>query len=35
VHNVATWFAARGLPARLGDPDALLARLVSEAFGTG
>jgi RIO kinase 1 len=35
VHNVATWFAARGLPARLGDSDALLARPVSEAFGTG
>jgi RIO kinase 1 len=32
VHNIASWFAARGLPARLGDPDALLARLVTEAF---
>ena len=35
VHNIAGWFAARGLPARLGDPDALLARLVTEAFRVG
>jgi len=35
VHNIASWFAARGLPARLGDPDALLARLVTEAFRVG
>jgi len=35
VHNIASWFAARGLPARLGGPDALLARLVTEAFRVG
>jgi len=35
VHNIGSWFAARGLPARLGDPDALLAQLVTEAFRTG
>jgi RIO kinase 1 len=32
VRNIASWFAARGLPAERGDPDALLARLVSEAL---
>jgi len=32
VRNIASWFAARGLPADRGDPDALLARLVSEAL---
>ncbi|HEX4248584.1 MAG TPA: RIO1 family regulatory kinase/ATPase [Pseudonocardia sp.] len=38
VHNIAGWFAARGLPAEPGDPgdpDALLARLVTEAFRVG
>jgi RIO kinase 1 len=32
VRNIASWFAARGLPADQGDPDALLARLVDEAL---
>jgi RIO kinase 1 len=32
VRNVTRWFAARGLPAELADPDALPARLVAEAF---
>jgi len=35
VHNIAGWFAARGLPARLGDPDALLAVLSAEVFRAG
>ena len=35
VRNIAGWFAARGLPADLGDPDALLARLVSDALPAG
>jgi RIO kinase 1 len=35
VHNIGGWFAARGLPARLGDPDTLLAQLVTEAFRAG
>jgi RIO kinase 1 len=34
VHNVAGWFAARGLPERLGDPVALIDRLL-EAAGMG
>ncbi|WP_028922902.1 serine protein kinase RIO [Pseudonocardia acaciae] len=34
VHNITAWFEARGLPARLLDPEALFARLVAEAFGT-
>jgi hypothetical protein len=32
VRNISTWFAGRGLPARLADPDALMALLVREAF---
>ncbi|MBO0849462.1 MAG: kinase [Pseudonocardia sp.] len=35
VRNIVTWFEARGLPAPLVDPEALFARLVAEAFGSG
>ncbi|GAB1646170.1 serine protein kinase RIO [Krasilnikovia sp. MM14-A1259] len=31
VHNVATWFAARGLPAEVLDEEELTARLLTEA----
>ncbi|OLR94911.1 serine protein kinase RIO [Actinokineospora bangkokensis] len=31
VANVAAWFAARGLPADIGDPGALTARLLTAA----
>jgi RIO kinase 1 len=30
VHNIASWFVARGLPAEIGDQGALLERLRSE-----
>ena len=32
VRNVSTWFAGRGLPGGLVDPDALLARLLARAW---
>lgn len=32
VRNISAWFAGRGLPARLADPNALMALLVREAF---
>jgi RIO kinase 1 len=35
VRNITGWFEARGLPARLADPEALFARLVARAFGFG
>jgi RIO kinase 1 len=31
VRNVAKWFAARGLPAGLVDPDGLIERLLYES----
>jgi RIO kinase 1 len=31
VRNVLTWFAARGLPAELADPDRVTAELLAEA----
>lgn len=32
VRNISAWFAARGLPDQLPDPDEVMARLISKAF---
>ncbi|KAA2258583.1 kinase [Solihabitans fulvus] len=33
VRNIAAWFASRGLPGHLGDPEELIAQLREEASG--